>query len=173
MSTKNNLSLDLIIFSALLAVANPSLTGNTVHEWLGIALTGAIITHLLVHWDWIVRVGSEFFKKLFHQSRLNFLVNTLFFIAITGSFFSGILISRDVMPALSIQLNIGGGWESLHRLTSDLSVILLGVHTALHWKWIVNAVSRHILNPVRGMFGRRSSPEGLVPKPVRVEKSNQ
>jgi Domain of unknown function (DUF4405) len=173
MSTKTNLTLDIVIFSALLAVANPSLTGNTVHEWLGIALAGAVITHLLLHWDWIVQVGKTFFKKLFHQSRLNFLVNTLFFIAMTGSFFSGILISKDIISTLGIQLNVGGGWESLHRLTSDLSVLLLGVHTALHWKWIVNAAGRYIVTPVRGLFGRRSSPENLVPQPVRIEKSNQ
>lgn len=172
MSTKNNLTLDIVIFTALLAVANPSLTGNTIHEWLGIALSGAVLTHLLLHWDWIVRVGREFFRKLFHQSRLNFLVNTLFFIAMTGSFLSGILISKDVMSALGIQLNVSGGWASLHHLTSDLSVILLGVHTALHWKWIVNAVNRYILNPVRGLFGRRTVSQPLVPQPVRVEKEN-
>ena len=172
MSTKTNLTLDIVIFTALLAVANPSLTGNTIHEWLGIALAGAIITHLLFHWDWIVRVGREFFRRLFHQSRLNFLVNTLFFIAMTGSFFSGLLISKDVMPALGIQLGVSGEWKSLHHLTSDLSVILLGIHTALHWKWIVNAIGRYVVMPVRGLFGRRSAPEGLVPQPVRVEKSN-
>lgn len=172
MSTKTNLTLDIVIFTALLAVANPSLTGNTIHEWLGIALAGAVITHLLLHWDWIVQVGKTFFKKLFHQSRLNFLVNTLFFIAMTGSFFSGILISKDVMSTLGIQLVVSGGWKSLHTLTSDLSVILLGVHTALHWKWIVNAVSRYIISPVHSLFGQHSSPENLVAQPVRVEKSN-
>ena len=91
---------------------------------------------------------------------------------LTGSFFSGLLISKDVMSTLGIQLNVNGGWESLHHLTSDLSVILLGVHTALHWKWIVNAASRYILNPVRGLFGRRTVPQPLVPQPVRVEKEN-
>lgn len=170
MSTKTNLTLDIVIFSALLAVANPSLTGNTIHEWLGIALAGAVITHLLFHWDWIVQVGKAFFKKLFHQSRLNFLVNALFFIAMTGSFFSGILISKDVMSALGIQLNVSGGWESLHRLTSDLSVLLLGVHTALHWKWIVNTTGRYIVTPVRGLFGRRTAPQVLAVQPIRVEE---
>ena len=105
MSTKTNLTLDIVIFTALLAVANPHLTGNTIHEWLGISLAGAIITHLLFHWDWIVRVSREFFRKLFHQSRLNFVVNTLFFIAMTGSFLSGLLISKDVMSTLGIQLD--------------------------------------------------------------------
>jgi len=169
MSTKTNLTLDIVIFSALLAVANPHLTGNTIHEWLGIALAGAIITHLLLHWDWIVKVGGAFFKKLFHQSRLNFLVNTLFFIAMTGSFFSGILISKDVMSTLGIQLNVSGGWKSIHTLTSDVSVLVLGVHVALHWKWIVTNIGRYILTPIRDLF-RRPVPQALAVQPVRIDE---
>ena len=172
MSTKTNLTLDLVIFTALLAVANPHLTGNTIHEWLGIALAGAIVTHLLLHWDWIVKVGRDFFKKFFHQSRLNFVVNTLFFIAMTGSFFSGLLISKDVMSMLGIQINVNGGWESLHHLTSDASVILLGVHTALHWKWIVNSIGRYIVNPVSNLF-RRPAPRVLAVQPVRIDEEKQ
>lgn len=170
MSTKNNLTLDIVIFTAFLAAANPHLTGNTIHEWLGIALAGAIVTHLLLHWDWIVRVGREFFKKLFHQSRLNFLVNTLFFVAMTGSLFSGLLISKDVMSTLGIQLTVSGGWKSIHTLLSDLSVVLLGIHFALHWKWIMTHVGRYIVTPVRGLFGRRTAPQVLAVQPIRVEE---
>jgi len=50
MSTKTNLVLDLGMFGAMLAVTNPHLTGNTIHEWLGVSLVGALITHLLLHW---------------------------------------------------------------------------------------------------------------------------
>lgn len=171
MSTKRNLILDLTIFTALLAVANPHLTGNTIHEWPGVSLAGAVITHLLFHWDWIIKVGKEFFKKLFHQSRLNFMVNTLFFIAMTGSFFSGILISKDVMSALGIQLNVSGGWKSIHTLMSDASVVMLGIHFALHWKWVVTNIGRYIVNPIRGLFQRRSIPQALAVQPVRVEQN--
>jgi hypothetical protein len=171
MSTKNNLTLDIVIFTALLAVANPSLTGNTIHEWLGIALAGAIVTHLLFHWNWIVKVGSEFFKKFFRQSRLNFVVNLLFFIAMTGSFFSGILISKNVISALGIQLIVSGGWNSIHTLLSDFSIVLLGIHFALHWKWIVTHIGRYIVNPIRGLFGRRTVRERLIVQPVWVEEN--
>lgn len=167
MSTKTNFTLDLVIFTALLAVANPHLTGNTIHEWLGIALAGAIVTHLLLHWDWIVKVGRDFFKKFLHQSRLNFVVNTLFFIAMTGSFFSGLLISKDVMSMPGIQLDVSGGWKMIHTLTSDASVIILGVHFALHWKWIVNSMRRYIVNPVSNLF-RRPTPRDLAVQPVRI-----
>jgi hypothetical protein len=102
MSTKTNLVLDLAIFTAFLVASNPHLTGNTIHEWLSISFAAAIITHLLFHWDWIVKVGSEFIKKLFHQSRLNFIVDSLFFIAMTGSMLSGLMISKDILSTLGI-----------------------------------------------------------------------
>ena len=170
MSTKTNLVLDSVIFAGLLAVANPHLTGNTVHEWLGIALAGALITHLLFHWDWIINVGKNFFKKLLHESRLNFVVNTLFFIFMTGSFFSGILISKDVMSTLGIQLNAGGGWKMIHTFLSDTSVILLGIHFALHWKWIVTNIGRYVVSPIRNRFVRQPQAPVLTVQAVPVER---
>ena len=171
MSTKTNLIVDTTIFVAFLAVSNPHLTGNTIHEWLGVSFAAAIITHLLLHWDWIVKVGKEFFKKLWHQSRLNFVVNTLFFIVMTGTLFSGLMISKDVMSTLGIQLDVSRSWRSIHVLLSDASVILLGVHVALHWKWIVTNIGRYVVNPVRGLFQRRATSPVLTAQPVRVEKS--
>lgn len=171
MSTKTNLILDLTMFGAFLAVSNPHLTGVTVHEWLAVSLAGAVITHLLLHWDWIIKVGKEFFKKLWHQSRLNFVVNTLFFIAMTGTLFSGLMISKSILPALGIELGASGNWRSIHFLMSDVSVALLGVHFALHFKWVVTNIGRYIVNPVRGLFQQRALPQVLSAEPVRVEKS--
>src|SRR6476620_4510766 len=132
MSTKKKLTLDLTMFGAFLVVSNPHLTGITVHEWLGVSLIGALIAHLLFNWEWIVNVGRTFFKKLWHQSRLNFVVNTLFFIVMTGTLFSGLLISESVLATFGIHLDVSRSWKSIHVLLSDASVILLGVHFALH-----------------------------------------
>lgn len=170
MSTKRNLILDLTMFGAFLAVSNPSLTGVTVHEWLALSLAGAVIVHLLLHWDWIINVGKEFFKKLWHQSRLNFVVNTLFFIAMTGTLFSGLMISQSVLSTFGIFLTVSRTWRSIHFLMSDVSVILLGLHFALHWKWVVTNLGRYIVNPVRNLFPRRTVPQVLAAQPVRVEK---
>ncbi len=154
MSTKTNLILDLTMFTAFLAVSNPHLTGSTIHEWLAVSLAGAVITHLLFHWDWITKVGRGFFKKLFHQSRLNFVVNTLFLIAMTGTIFSGLMISESVLSTLGIQLNVSHSWKSIHTLMSDTSVILLGIHFALHWKWVITNIGRYVINPIRNLFQR-------------------
>ena len=154
-STKTNLVLDLTIFTAFLAIASPKLTGNTIHEWLGVAFGATIVTHLLFHWKWIVNVTTKFFQNFFNQSRLNYIVDLLFFFAMTATLFSGLMISKDVMSFFGIQLNVSHSWESLHRLVSDFSVILLGIHFALHWKWIVTNVSRYIVSPVASLFKPR------------------
>ncbi|MFT3895536.1 MAG: DUF4405 domain-containing protein [Anaerolineales bacterium] len=172
MSAKTKLTLDIVIFSAMLALTNPRLTGNTIHEWLGISLIAGIITHLLLNWNWIVNVTKTFFKKLFHESRLNYVINLLFFIAMTGTLFSGLMISKDVMSALDIQLNVSGSWKMLHSLLSDASVLILGLHVAMHWKWIVNSISRFIVSPVRSLFQRRPVPQAqtMVTQPVPVKQ---
>ncbi len=171
MSTKTNLILDLTMFGSMLAVTNPRLTGNTVHEWLGVSLAGVIMTHLLLHWDWIIKVGKEFFRKFFHQSRLNFVVDTLFFITMTGSLFSGILISRSVLPALGLQLDISRGWRMIHSLTSNASLILLGIHFALHWKWVIANIGRYIVSPIRNGLARRPEAPAIPVRPMLIEKS--
>lgn len=154
MSNKKNLILDLVIFLVFLAVANPSLTGNSIHEWLSVAFAAALITHLLFHWRWIVGVTKKFFKKLFHQSRLNFVINLLFFIAITICILSGLLISKNVMSTLGFQLNVGREWKSIHVLSADLSVILLAFHLGLHLNWILYLIKRYLILPVGKLFRR-------------------
>jgi uncharacterized membrane protein len=171
MSTKTNLVLDLGMFGAMLAVTNPHLTGNTIHEWLGVSLVGALITHLLLHWDWIIKVGKEFFRKFLHQSRLNFVVDTLFFIAMTGSIFSGILISKNVLATLGIQLDVNRSWKMIHTLTSDASLIVLGIHFALHWKWVVNSIGRYVVTPIRNVFRRRPAAQPLIAQSLQAEKN--
>jgi hypothetical protein len=169
MSTKTKLALDVVIFSAMLAVTNPHLTGNTIHEWLGVSLAAGIITHLLFNWNWIVNLTKTFFKKLFHESRLNYVINLLFFITMTGSLFSGLLISKDVMSTLGIQLNVSGGWKMLHSLTSNASVLILGLHVAMHWKWIVSNMGRYVVSPVRSLFQQRPVPQAMSAQPVPVK----
>ena len=169
MSTKTNLILDLSMFGIFLVIANPHSTGTTIHEWLAVSFSAAIITHLLSHWDWIVKVGREFFKKLWHQSRLNFVVDTLFFITMTGSLISGLMISQSVLATLGIQLDVNRSWRSLHSLMSNTSVMMMGLHFALHWKWLTSNVTRYIVNPVRNLFPR-SIPNVLATQPLQLNK---
>ncbi len=158
MTTKWNLTLDLSLLTVFLALASPHFTGQTIHEWLGLTFLAALVLHLYWHWDWLAAVLGRFFQKLFHQSRFNLVVDALFFIAMTGSLFSGLLISKELLAFFGISLGqVSRGWEQIHHQMSDASLILLGIHFALHWRWVLNSLGRYVLAPLRGFFSRPSA----------------
>ena len=82
-NTLRDLIVDATIFVGFLLATDPRATGQTIHEWLGVALGAGIITHLLLHWKWIVNAVRRFFGNLPGQVRVNSLLNTLLFIAVT------------------------------------------------------------------------------------------
>ena len=61
--TKAKLWIDLFIFIVFLVAMDPRSTGIAIHEWLTIASMAAMMTHLLLNWQWIVEVTRRFFKK--------------------------------------------------------------------------------------------------------------
>lgn len=146
--TRINFLIDLIIFAAFLAAMDPRLTGIAIHEWLSIAFGAAIIVHLLLHWDWLVATTKRIFSKIAGQARLNYLLNALFFIDMTLIIFTGIMISEAALPLLGIRFRPDFFWRRLHSLTADLGVFILGLHVALHWKWVWHGIKRYVLRPL-------------------------
>jgi len=140
--TTINLALDSAIFGAFLAATAPRLTGIAIHEWLGIAFGVAIMTHLLLHWQWIIEVARRFFGKVTWTARVNYVLNTLLFIVMTIIIATGLMISEAALPLLGFQLPHDHIWSQIHRLASDAAVLLIGFHVALHWRWIVNSTRR-------------------------------
>jgi hypothetical protein len=152
---KTNLLLDFGIFTAFLIASAPRFTGEAIHEWLSLALAATLLVHILLHWKWIVTVGSKFFKNLWHSSRLQFLVDILVFVAFVTVMVSGIMISKTVLSTLGIQLAGGGSWKMIHRTSADAALYLTGLHFALHWNWIVTMVKKYIISPVAIAFRPR------------------
>ena len=160
-----NYLLDIAIFVAFLVALNPHLTGMAIHEWLSIAFGGAIITHLLLHWQWIVAVTRRFLGNVTWESRLNYLVNLLFFIDMTIIILTGILISEAALPLLGFSFQNGHGWVMLHKSAADLALPVLGLHVALHWRWIVNTTKRYLVDPWRTVTpARRRLTTHAMPK---------
>lgn len=149
---KVNLALDVAIFLAFLIATAPQFSGIPVHEWLGIAFGAAIVTHLLLHWQWLVQTTKRVFKNLPRPTRVNQILTIALFIDAVILTVSGLLISRVALPALGFRLGEAFSMRLLHSLSSDLGVFIIGLHVALHWKWIVSAISRHAIAPITNKF---------------------
>ena len=148
-SNRTKLLLDIGTFLAFLITMDPRFSGLAVHEWLSIALAGTIIVHLLLNWDWIVNITKRLFGKVASGTRMNYVLNWLLFIDGILIMLSGILISEAVLPTLGISLPMNFAWRRLHDMSANLALLIMGLHLAMHWNWIVTTFKRVFLGSVK------------------------
>jgi hypothetical protein len=123
-----------------------------VHEWLATAALAALIVHLLLSWDWIVQISRRFLGRVNLQTRINYVLNWLLFIDGSIMMLSGFMISEAVLPSLGVTVPRNFAWRPLHDMTANLFLLLLGLHTALHWGWVVESFKRYIFKPIGRLF---------------------
>lgn len=150
--TKTKLLIDVALFIAFLITMDPESSGIAIHEWLATAMLAVVTVHLLLNWNWIVQVTQRFAGKVNAQARINYILNWLLFIDGTVIMLSGFMISESLLPFLGISLPRNFVWRSLHDLSANLFLVLLGLHTALHWSWIVSSFKRYIFQPIGRAF---------------------
>jgi hypothetical protein len=155
--TKTKLVLDVLIFIAFLVAMEPRSSGIPIHEWLATSILAVLVVHLLLSWDWIVQTTQRFLGKLNTQTRLNYILNWGLFIDVMLLMLSGLAISESVMPTLGIGLPRNFAWRGLHELSANLFIILLGLHTALHWSWVVDTFKRYVFQPIGRVFSTNTN----------------
>lgn len=153
--TRTKLWIDLLIFVAFLVTMEPHSSGLAIHEWLSLAMIAVVIVHLLLSWDWITQLTRRFLGKVTGISRVNYILNWLLFFDGLLIMISGIMISEVVLPVLGISLPPAFAWRRLHDMSANIFLVLLGVHTALHWSWVINTFKRYVIEPVGRMFSRK------------------
>jgi cytochrome b len=137
--------LDTILFVSVVLLVAPGFSGLPIHEWLGLAVMPLIVVHILYGWRWIAATLLKLGEKRAWRSRVNFLLNTLQFIAFTVTIFSGAMTSFIVLPALGIAPGNFENWRTLHNQWSNVVLILAALHIAMNWSWIAGMVRRHVL----------------------------
>ena len=143
--TLMNAVIDCGLLVVFLITTAPQLTGISWHEWLSLALGGVVVVHIVLHWQWIVAVVMHFMTKTTWPGRLSFILNVLLFIAFTLVIYSGVAISEAAMPFLGVQVFDNRAWRFLHHTLSNISLIIIAMHVAIHWQWIVNLFRRRTI----------------------------
>jgi hypothetical protein len=131
------------VFDAILAVAftfvySIGFTGQSIHEWLGVGIGIALVVHLTLHWEWVVRASRNLVSRR-GRARIPWLINLLLLTAMTLCVMSGVYISAVVLPEVGITLGSTaavGFWLRLHSLTANATLILVPIHVAMDWRWI-------------------------------------
>lgn len=140
--TRLDFFLDALLLVAYTLAYSLGFTGIATHEWLGIGLGVVLLVHLTLHWDWVIRTTRKLFSGGRGRERFVWLVNLLLLLSMTLCIASGILISEIALPQLGITPPASSFWRQMHDTTATLTLILVPIHAALRWRWIVGVARR-------------------------------
>lgn len=152
--TRLNVYLDLILTVSYIVLMEFNFTGQSIHELLGVFFGVIFGIHIVLHWQWVAGVTTKLFQKLFHVSRFKYVVNVLLFATMCTATVSGLLIAQT----LGFELHLTGEglfpWKAVHVLSSELTLLLVGLHVAISWRWIVTNTKRFVFAGLRSVFLR-------------------
>jgi hypothetical protein len=139
--TRLDFWLDALLLAAYTLAYSLGFTGIATHEWLGIGLGLVLLVHLTLHWDWVIRTTRKLLSPG-GRERFIWAVNLLLLLCMTLCIASGILISEVALPQLGISPPVSSFWRQMHDTTATLTLILVPIHAALRWRWIVGMARR-------------------------------
>lgn len=136
MSSRYRLLLDVGLFAALVVAYAPSMTGLSVHEWLSLAILVPFLLHMVLNWDWVIRVAKGAMVRLRATTIVNAVVDLALFVSAVTVVLSGLLVSQVVMGTFGLEISVSGLWSTVHSVSADTTVALLLLHFVLHAQWM-------------------------------------
>jgi hypothetical protein len=131
------LVIDLSMTVLMLVAMAYYITGNTIHELVGVLLFLLFITHNILNRRWYKTI----FKAKHNVRRiLSIVVNLLFLVSMAVVMISSVSISRDIFPFIPI--NNDTILLQIHVMTSYWGFIFMAVHIGMSWGTIFNAVRK-------------------------------
>jgi Domain of unknown function (DUF4405) len=131
------LVIDLSMTILMLVAIAYQITGNTIHELVGVILFLLFITHNFLNRRWYKTI----FKGKYNVRRiLSITVNLLFLVSMTVVILSSVPISRDIFAFIPINNDMT--LLQIHVMTSYWGFIFMAVHIGMSWGTIINAVRK-------------------------------
>ncbi|MDR1346302.1 MAG: DUF4405 domain-containing protein [Bacteroidales bacterium] len=123
-----------VLFLILMAY---HITGNRLHEWLGVILYLLFILHHLLNLKWYKAIlkGKYTTIRIMHT-----MLNFLLFAAMMGMIISGIVISRDVFGFLNFSNGRFG--RRLHMVSAAWGFVLMSAHLGFHWGMVIGMAKK-------------------------------
>ena len=119
---------DIVLTVLLLCLMSYQVTGETLHEWIGIGMTVILIIHHILNIKWY---GALFKGKYNAYRIIATVINTLLLASIALTAFCGMSMSNHAVPFLYGMADMAFT-HTTHLALSFWSFILMGVHLGLH-----------------------------------------
>jgi hypothetical protein len=147
------LLLDAAMLLVLILMYQKQVISMTFHEAGGLAVLGLFAVHLVINHKWIAAVTKKLFSKAVPlKTRAGYLVNVLLLVSFVLIGLSGIMISKQLFS-----LRGGNNFITMHYASAAFALILMGIHIALHWRFITGVIKKRI-----SLSGKIAKPAGIM-----------
>ncbi len=133
-----NWMIDAVLLGGFLANFFLDVTGLVLHQWIGVALGLLAGYHLVVHGAWVKTVVRRFGGTTSHQARRFFLLDAGLMLGFVAILATGLVISSW----LDLPLANYAAWRNVHIAASIITLSIVMVKIALHWRWIVKTLQQ-------------------------------
>lgn len=145
MKLKIKMFIDLLMIIFLLMLIAYQITGEKLHEWIGIGMVVLFVVHNILNIKWYGNLLKGKYKPL----RIIWtVVNFSLFAAMLTLAYSGIVMSRHVFSFLPINSGMATA-RAMHLAGSYWAFVLTSIHLGLHWGMVISMF--------RGLSGRKIS----------------
>lgn len=132
MKSKLKMLVDVVMTALFLVEMAYHVTGNSLHEWLGMGLFALFLLHHGLNWNW----HRTLFHGKYTPARVFMTVlDILLLLSMLGMMVSGILLSRDVLRALHLRAGMFG--RRLHMISTAWGFVLMAAHVGFHWGQVI------------------------------------
>ena len=120
--------IDICMTVSLLFLMAYQVTGETLHEWIGMGMTALVIVHQILNRKW----HSAVFKGKYNPYRtITTAVNILLLLSFVMTALSGMSMSAHAVPFLYGMAPVSLA-RKMHLAMSHWSFVLMGLHLGLH-----------------------------------------
>lgn len=147
------LVIDVSMTVLMLVAMAYHITGNTIHETVGVVLLVLFIVHNILNRRWYKTIlkGKYNLRRI-----LSILVNILFLVSMAAVMISSVPISRDIFP--NSITNNDMILLQIHVMTSYWGFIFMSIHIGISWGTIISAMRKMTgissTSPIRNILSR-------------------
>ena len=133
MNKKIRITLDIALTILLPLLMIKMLTGQELHEWLGIAMVVIFIAHHAINFNWHKKLFSGDYTAV---RALNTLIDILMIADMLGLAYSGIAMSSYVLADLDFNASMIFV-RKLHLFASFWGLLLMATHLGMHFSMML------------------------------------
>ena len=121
-------TVDVCMTALLLCLMAYQVTGETLHEWIGIGMTVLVILHQILNRKWY---GAMFKGKYKSYRMITTVISVLLIISFALTAFCGMAMSGHAVPFMYGMVKVSFA-RRMHLSMSHWAFVLMGLHLGMH-----------------------------------------